>query len=369
MVAAPRFTLDAALKKACVESIRAGSKSFHAASLLLPARVRLPARALYAFCRASDDLVDDAPVPEIDSADKMPARAPSQILRERLDNVYNGKPGEASEDQVFARVAEVFAIPHSVPEALIEGFEWDEAGQLYQSFDDLCAYAARVASTVGIMMTLIMGSRDASVLARAADLGLAMQLTNIARDVGEDARRGRLYLPLDWMREAGLNGEDWLKHPAHDARLEGVVRRLLQAADVFYERALTGVGGLPLDCRAAIRSAAFIYREIGREIAKAKFNAIDSRAHTTKTRKIELIAYAAAMPFQFGPVSTVPTHAAAQFLVDAAALKAPPEPRGFDAKAGRLLEILALAEQRRRAADAELYGTAAFGSASTIPAE
>ncbi len=341
-----RFELDPALHAACVKSIRAGSKSFHAASLLLPSRVRLPARALYAFCRASDDLVDDGP------ADTCGTRSNAARLRLRLDAVYSGIPGDAVEDQVFAKVVEAFQIPRCVPDALVEGFEWDETGRIYETIDDLCAYAARVASTVGIMMTLIMRGRERAVLARAADLGFAMQLTNIARDVGEDARRGRLYLPRQWMREAGLDSDLWLANPVHNKQLSTVVARLLEFAASFYDRALTGVGGLPIDCRPAIRSAAYIYRDIGREVAKAGFNAVDSRAHTSKNRKIELIALAAMTPFQLSPVLTAPTHPSGQFLVDASAARERLTPRGLDAKAGRLIELMALSEQRRKLADA-----------------
>jgi 15-cis-phytoene synthase len=346
MNATVRFELDPALHEACVESIRAGSKSFHAASLLLPSRVRLPARALYAFCRASDDLVDDGP------ADPGGRRSNAAQLRARLAAVYAGTPGHAVEDRVFAKVVEAFAIPRSVPEALVEGFEWDEAGRTYETIDELCAYAARVASTVGIMMTLIMGGRDKAVLARAADLGFAMQLTNIARDVGEDARRGRLYLPRQWMREAGLDPDHWLANPVHSTKLASVIARLLDDAAVFYDRALTGIGGLPMDCRPAIRSAAYIYRDIGREVAKAGFNAVNGRAHTSKNRKIELIAMAAVTPFQFSPVLTQITHPSGQFLVDASAAREPRALRGLDAKAGRFIELMALSEQRRRMAGA-----------------
>ena len=346
MNASVRFELDPALHEACVESIRAGSKSFHAASLLLPSRVRLPARALYAFCRASDDLVDDGP------AELSGKRTNAARLRARLSAVYSGNPGEAVEDQVFAKVVEAFQIPRSVPDALVEGFEWDEAGRTYETIDELCAYAARVASTVGIMMTLIMRGRDRAVLARAADLGFAMQLTNIARDVGEDARRGRLYLPRQWMREAGLDPDLWLANPTHNKQLGLVVARLLDYAATFYDRALTGVGGLPMDCRPAIRSAAYIYSDIGREVAKAGFNSVDTRAHTSKNRKIELIAMAAMTPFQFSPVLTQATHPSGQFLVDASAAREPLAIRGLDAKAGRLIELMALSEQRRRIADA-----------------
>ena len=96
-------------------------------------------------------------------------------------------------------------IPRALPEALLEGFAWDAAGRRYETLDEVEHYAARVAGCVGAMMTLVMGRRDPAILARACDLGVAMQLTNICRDVGEDARAGRLYLPLAWLRDNGID--------------------------------------------------------------------------------------------------------------------------------------------------------------------
>ena len=132
-----------------------------------------------------------------------------------------------------------------LPAALFEGFQWDCEGRRYDSLEALHGYAARVAGAVGVMMTLLMGVRDGPALARACDLGVAMQLTNIARDVGEDARSGRLYLPLDWLREVGLDADGFLAAPAPSAALAGVVARLLAEADRLYARARGGIARLP----------------------------------------------------------------------------------------------------------------------------
>lgn len=330
--------LSARDRRLCHDSIRAGSKSFHAASRLLPRDVRLGARALYAFCRSSDDLVDDA---------GNDGRA-SGRLKKRLELIYDGRPIDLVCDRAFAAVIQTYHIPIEVPLALIEGFEWDEAGRDYHTLDDLKAYAARVASTVGVMMTMAMGCRDRAVLARAADLGLAMQLTNIARDVGEDARRGRVYLPLNWLAEQGVDPQSLLDAPAFTPELGDVVERLLREADALYDRALTGVAGLPLDCRPAIRSAAFVYREIGREIRKAGYNSIDTRAHTGRRRKGELIAVATLTPFPMRPPSSVAADESVAFLVDLAASPDPVPPRTVDAKLGRMLEIMGDARDRQR---------------------
>ena len=121
-----------------------------------------------------------------------------------------------------------YAIPAALPEALLEGLAWDAEGRSYETIDELFDYAARVAGAVGVMMALIMDVRSPQALARACDLGVAMQLTNIARDVGEDARLGRIYLPRQWLREAGIDADAWLSGPNLDERLRPIVARLLE---------------------------------------------------------------------------------------------------------------------------------------------
>lgn len=327
-------------QKLCDAEIKAGSKSFYAASLLLPKSTRVAARALYAFCRSSDDLVDEG---------NLDGTATTRLLA-RLDRIYQGTPDDTLCDRAFASVVTRYQLPRELPEALIEGFVWDETSRDYQTIDALLDYAARVASTVGVMMARIMGCTDRDALARAADLGLAMQLTNIARDVGEDARRNRIYLPADWLAEAGVDATALLTNPTHTPQLAIVVQRLLETADVFYRRALSGVSSLPLGCRPAIRSAALIYRDIGKEIRLNGYNSIDRRAHTSKFRKMELIALASATPFPLIPTSSAEPHPSVTFLVDAAALRLKPEIKSVDQMAGRMLELMAKAEHTRRSA-------------------
>ena len=158
---------------ACTATLQTGSRSFALASLFLPKRVRAPATALYAFCRAADDAIDlsDDQAAALDG------------LRARLDAVYAGQPGDAV-DRAFGAVVEDFTLPRALPEALLEGFAWDVQTRRYEDLPSLIGYAMRVAGTVGVMMALLMGTRDAAMLSAACDLGCAMQLTNIARDVG-----------------------------------------------------------------------------------------------------------------------------------------------------------------------------------------
>ena len=187
---------------ACRALLRSGSKSFDLAAKLLPRAVRDPAVALYAFCREADDAIDEG-------------SGGLSWLRERLTLVYEGRPLTLPTDRALAHVVARFAIPRALPEALLEGFAWDIDGRRYQDLSELRAYAARVAGSVGAMMAVVMGARDSERLAAAVELGVAMQLSNIARDVGEDARNGRIYLPLGWLAEAGIDPEAFLAKPRH----------------------------------------------------------------------------------------------------------------------------------------------------------
>lgn len=320
------------------EMLRRGSKSFFAASLLLPARVRRPATALYAFCRAADDAVDggDDPAAAVDE------------LRRRLDLVYRGRPGHRMVDQVFADVVHRFALPRALPEALIEGFAWDAAGRRYVDLPALEGYATRVAGTVGMMMVLLMGRRDELTLARAADLGIAMQYTNIARDVGEDARAGRLYLPLDRLAAAGLDPDRFLRSPAASEGLREVTAFLLDCADRHYRRAEAGVARLPPDCRPAIHAARLVYREIGRRLLASGGDPVAGRTVVPAGRKAALMVAAIGSALVPAGGDTGPPAETARELVRQVA--AAPAPRPAVDPVGRMVDILTALEGRQRVA-------------------
>jgi phytoene synthase len=296
--------------------MQGGSKTFFAASLLLPGRVRAPATALYAYCRLADDAIDLGADPH----------AEMQRLRQRLDAIYAGRPGADQADRALAEVVQRFAIPRALLDGLLEGFLWDAQGRSYETLDEVHDYGARVAGTVGAMMSLVMGTRSASALARACELGVAMQLTNIARDVGEDARNGRLYLPRQWLREEGLDVQAWLRAPQFNPAIARCTQRLLAQADVLYRRAEHGVAELPADCRPAIQSARLVYAEIGRQLERHGLDSVNQRAVVSGRRKLGLIAVATGTAFiapqgELGDPTPLP---AIRFLVDAVAASAPP---------------------------------------------
>ncbi len=330
---------------ACREAIRQGSRSFYAASLILPNRVRAPAYGLYAFCRLSDDAVD------VEGG----SFTALERLRERLARACEGRPYPVAADRAMADLMRRYAIPRAVPEALLDGLAWDAEGHRYETLDELFDYAARVAGTVGVMMTLMMGARAPQTLARACDLGIAMQLTNIARDVGEDARAGRLYLPLCWLREAGIDPEALLAKPVATPALKGVVARLLCEAAALYTRARRGIAQLPLSCRPAILAAALLYAEIGRELtSRCALDSITHRARVGATRKLALVARAGvASPWLSGGAPLPPIDAA-MFLIEAVA-RHPVRPlRGADNGAvPQFLHVLEIFERLERA---ERYG-------------
>jgi phytoene synthase len=323
----------------CRQLIRDGSKTFFAASQLLPRRVRDAARSLYGFCRVADDLVDR-------SHDTAAAVA---SLRERLDGIYNGEPSDHPADRAFADVAADYAIPRALPEALIEGFAWDATHRSYESTGEMIAYAVRVAGAVGAMMAIVMNRRSPAAIARACDLGIAMQLTNIARDVGEDARMQRIYIPRQWLCEAGIDAEQWLRRPAHDGTWAAMVRRILALADEFYDRASSGIEILPPACRPAIRAARSMYREIGREIERNNWNSIDQRACVGPARKAWLLSQAFVAGAPASPLD-LPPAPQAQFIVDAVAgTPGGAEPlRGFEAQVAWIINLFARLEAAQR---------------------
>lgn len=328
--------------QACRALMRGGSRSFSTASLLLPPRVRDLATGLYAFCRVADDAIDG-------SAD--PA-AELQGLRERLDAIYAACPGPEAADQALACVLEIQPLPRALLDALLEGFAWDAAGRRYETLAELQDYGARVAGTVGVMMALLMETRAAAALARAGELGVAMQLTNIARDVGEDAAAGRLYLPREWMRQEGLDPEAWLVAPSFDPRLARVIERLLSEAEVLYLRAECGVEALPRDCRAAIQAARLVYAEIGHALAERGFDSVSRRSVVRRSRQLALVLRAMAAtivppghPMTAGGAS--PPLPAVRFLVDAAARDELPQ-RTLYQRTIRVLDLFDRVGQRRR---------------------
>jgi phytoene synthase len=291
LVAAP----PAALARAVIAH---HSKSFALASRLLDRRARDQTAIVYAFCRRADDAVD---------AGDDPAAAVAR-LRLELDAVYTWQAGRwragawpPPPDPVlsaFAAVARDRRIPRRYPEELLAGMAMDASGARYARQDDLRLYCHRVAGVVGLMMCHVLGVRDDAALVPAAQLGIAMQLTNICRDVAEDWDRGRLYVPDDLLARhgaGGLAGDLGRPLPARAvAPLAGAVRELLALADRGYRAARRGIPALPWRAALAVRAAASIYAAIGARIRARGCDVTAGRAVVGRGGNLARVAAASA---------------------------------------------------------------------------
>ena len=272
---------------------REHARSFYFASFALGGARRRAALALYAFCRRLDDLVDASDAP----AATLPARlAETEAL---VHAVHAGTPLPAtpgpwhpSELAALRDTVVRFGIPVEPFVDLLRGVGMDLVQHRYATFADLDVYCYRVAGTVGLMLTPVLGYRDEAALDPAADLGRAMQLTNILRDVGEDLARGRIYLPLDELAAAGLCEDDLFARRV-DERFRRFMRGQIDRARRYYARAATGVRHLDGPrSRLCVRLMAGIYADILRVIEAQGHDVFRRRAVVTGRRKLVLAARA-----------------------------------------------------------------------------
>jgi phytoene synthase len=282
----------AALVEAARQSIARGSKSFGMASTLFDRRTRERAWLLYAWCRASDDLADGQEMGHGMQVVADPA-ARLATIRERTAAALAGDATGDPAFDGFGVVARECAIPERLAQDLIDGFALDAEGWRPRSEDDLFRYCYHVAGAVGVMMALVMGVSpdDEATLDRACDLGLAFQLANIARDIGEDDAAGRCYLPVEWLVEMDIPPGETMK-PAYRKRLAVLAQRLARLAADYEASARFGAAALPFRSAWAVLAAAGIYGDIAREVAKRGEHAWDHRVHTSKAEKLGWVAKA-----------------------------------------------------------------------------
>jgi len=272
-------------------AIRVGSRSFARASLLFDPRTRDSAHLLYAWCRHCDDEIDGQ---QLGHGAAAPEDAPGRL--ERLRRLTRAAlVGQETDDPHFAalqRVARKHGIPERHPLELIDGFAMDVTERRYGTLDQTLEYCYHVAGVVGVMMAYVMGARERGALRRAADLGLALQMTNIARDVVPDAEQGRVYLPDEWLVEMGVpRGE--LAEPSRRGSLAGLARRLLAEAEPYYASADRGLGYLSFRSAWAVAAARRVYAEIGRLVETRGERAWDGRTVVPKRRQSALVVRAA----------------------------------------------------------------------------
>jgi 15-cis-phytoene synthase len=268
------------------QAIRKGSKSFSAASRLLQRDTRQSVVKLYAWCRHCDDVIDGQILGHF-----IAGAGTMGDLKELEGQTRQAYEAEPLRHPTFAGLQEVVrrhGIPRRYPLDLIDGFRMDVLGQEYPDIDDLLNYCYHVAGSVGVMMAHVLGVRDRPTLDRACDLGIAFQLTNIARDVIDDASIGRVYLPRLWLKEAGIAPAE-IRLLCHRPALASIVARMLAVAEPYYASAGIGIAQLPKRSAWAIGTAHAVYREIGMEVLRRGPHAWDRRVSTSKSQKLAMV--------------------------------------------------------------------------------
>ena len=268
----------------CRWMIIKGSKSFSLAARLFDRETRDAAFFLYGWCRYCDDQVDQ--VGREESKEELEQRL--RALSESTRCAFSGTPQERAVFIAMQYIAQRYAIPAHYALELLEGMAMDARGTRYETFNDLSLYCYRVAGTVGLMMSHVMGLRDEQALKHAADLGIAMQLTNIARDIIEDAEMGRIYLPMNWLEEAEIAPEE-IALAKNRRKLALVTERLLGQARKYYRSGDAGLWHLSFRSACAVAAARHVYADIGSLLLRKNSSAWDGRTYVTGPRKIWVI--------------------------------------------------------------------------------
>ena len=250
-------------------SIKSEGKSFYWASFFLPKKNRIAASRLYSICRYLDDVADNS---KLDTS--------SQIK-----NIFNQiKENESSEINIFFKKNNINL---GILKDLIDGLISDQQNVRVADEKELIDYSYKVAGTVGLMMLPIINTKDAEARKHAIDLGIAMQLTNIARDVYEDAKMNRLYLPKEWLGQVSTS--DLIDNKLDDQKkklIELSIKNLIELSDKFYANGFSGMKFIPLRTRLAIFFAAKIYKGIGEKIKSGGYVYKLERIYLIKLEKL-----------------------------------------------------------------------------------
>lgn len=275
--------VKAALEQ-CRWMIKKGSKSFSLAAKLFDPETRDAAFFLYGWCRYCDDQIDDAGKTE--NQEELAKRV--KALKENTTAAFSFAPQREPVFVALQYIVHRYGIPAHYASELIEGMAMDARGTRYGTLKELLLYCYRVAGTVGLMMSHVMGLRDECALKHAADLGIAMQLTNVARDITEDAAMGRIYLPLNWLQEAQIPAAE-VAAPEYREKLAMLSLRLLREADRYYRSGDAGLWHLSFRSACAVSAARQVYSEIGSLLLRRGIRAWDQRTYATGLLKVWVV--------------------------------------------------------------------------------
>lgn len=273
----------------CREITREYAKTFYLSTRFLPNNKQRSIFAVYALCRYLDNLVDEAE--DLIREEKISKTEVFELLAQwklDLQEAYDGKDSDNPILLAFSDVLKSYHIPIEYPFELMEGVGMDLHKDRYHNFEELYDYSYKVASVVGLMTSEIFGYSSDAALPHAVDLGIAMQLTNILRDVGEDINRGRIYLPLNEAAEFGISEQDIL---ARDLRPEMIafLKFQIERARTYYQSADKGIPMLHKDARLPVFLARINYSRILDRIEENEYQVFDRRAHLTLAEKLRIL--------------------------------------------------------------------------------
>ncbi|NMG03409.1 presqualene diphosphate synthase HpnD [Azoarcus taiwanensis] len=261
----------------CQDKAAKSGSSFYYSFLFLPPDKRQAITALYAFCREVDDVVDECHDPQL-------AQTTLGWWRDEVDRIYDGAPTHPV-GQALREVVPAYDLPREQLQEIIDGMEMDLDHVRYADFRGLQLYCYRAASVVGLLAARIFGFEDRQTLKYAHDLGIALQLTNIIRDVGEDARRGRIYLPVEELQRFNVPAEE-LFEAKHSERFVELMRFQAQRAYGFYDQAMAQLPDVDRKNQRPGLVMAAIYRTLLDEIVRDDFMVLDRRTSLTPLRKV-----------------------------------------------------------------------------------
>jgi len=259
------------------------SKSFYISAKMLPPETRWATYALYGFCRYADNLIDN---PRNRSVEDLLIEI--EYITWELKRAYETGESEHPILGSFVKVAKKYGIPIEYPLELIKGVQMDIQKTRYENFDELYLFAYRVAGVVGLMMTHVLGYKDDSAFEYAEKLGIAMQLTNILRDIQEDKNMGRIYLPQDELRQFGLTEDNIFNEEMCD-KMYKFMRFQVQRAHKYYDEGNKGIPMLSRKSQFAIYSSSKIYRGILRKIEARNLNPFQGRVFVSQLKKIGIL--------------------------------------------------------------------------------
>lgn len=261
------------------------SKSFYFSARMLPSEQRWATYALYGFCRYCDNLID---VPR--RRTKSDLLREIQFVAEELQIAYDTSESEHPVIRAFILVAKSYGIPIAYPLDLLKGVAMDVQRTRYKTFDDLSLFCYRAAAVVGLMMTHVLGYKDDRAFDYAKQLGIAMQLTNILRDVKEDKEMGRIYLPQTELVQFGVS-ERHIFDEIMTPQLRALMKFQVERAERYYAEAIPGISLLNTDSQYAIYSAAKIYRGILRKIEARDYNPFLGRVFVPSIEKMGILLH------------------------------------------------------------------------------